>query len=74
MNEKIEKLSEVERAKLLTLINEMRDRHNRLHGRLPTTGEEFRFYEEAVREINAQRQRNLAHAANAYKKGKYGLE
>jgi hypothetical protein len=74
MDEQIENWSEEDRAKLLSLINEKREQHHRIHGRLPTTGEEFRFYEEAVREISSQRKRNLVQAANTYRKGKYGLE
>lgn len=74
MDDQIEKWSEEDRAKVSALIDEKRDRHHQIHGRLPTTGEEYRFYTDAVRDISSQRRRDLANDLEAYKKGKYGLK
>jgi LmbE family N-acetylglucosaminyl deacetylase len=74
MEEQIDNWNDEDRKKILSLVKEKRERHHRVHGRLPTTGEEFRFHEEAVREISFQRKQNLEQAAAAYKKRKTRLE
>ena len=68
MEEQINNLSEEDRTKLLSLINEKREQNQRIHSRLSATGEELRFYEQTVHELSLQRNKYLEQSATVYKK------